>query len=46
MEPIIKFSYLGGGGGIGMVMVPTIRVYTSTKFTFVIGGSLIYFFGK
>jgi hypothetical protein len=38
MEPIIML-YFGGGGGIGISMVPTIRVIILTKFTFVIGSS-------
>jgi hypothetical protein len=36
----------GGGGGIGISMVPTIRVCTLTRFTFVIGGYRVDFFEK
>jgi hypothetical protein len=39
MEPIINILYFCGRGGVGIAMVPTIRTYTSTEFTFVIGVS-------
>jgi hypothetical protein len=50
IEPIINISYFGGRGGIGIAMVPTIRIRTSfeftTDFTSTTGGSRMDFFGK
>jgi hypothetical protein len=52
MEPIINISYFGGaqGIGIGIAMVPTLRICTLvefiTDFTATTGGTGVDFFQK